>query len=139
MWVFTTNGFLSVVRDKNDSKLLVVRARRKEHLRAFLDGCGLTEVQAVHYPEADYAYRAWVSPGTFAEWLGRQAKAIEYTNFKDACADAGAGRPYLECLMAVWRVCYRMTGMKRFIADDADVRIVPAPPERKPKKGGRRA
>jgi hypothetical protein len=134
MWVFTTGGFISVVQDRDDPKLLVVRARTREHMRAFLDGCGLHKVSITHYPEADYAFRSWVSHRTFAEWLAAQAEAIDYENFKDACKARGAARTYLDALLVIWRACYKLTGSTRFVADDDDVRVVHDPR----KKGGRR-
>ncbi len=59
MWVFLPEGFVSIVADRSDPSggRLLVRARRREHLEAFLGG---PEERIEENPSADYRWRAWV-------------------------------------------------------------------------------
>ena len=63
MWLFTTDGFVSAVAHRNKPGMLLVRARRSEHLRAMLP-----DVQVECTPGADYRFRAEVPR---AMWLAK--------------------------------------------------------------------
>jgi hypothetical protein len=103
MWLFTTIGFLSVVRDADDPEQLIVRARTRGDLEAF---CAATGAPApVETPGRDYRWRTRVSPATFATHLARQAEQIDYPNFKDAVASR-QGHDRAHRYHDVWRVMY---------------------------------
>lgn len=55
MWICTNKGFISIVRDRNNERSFVVRARQKEHLTAVLG-----EVVIIETPHADYRWRAYI-------------------------------------------------------------------------------
>lgn len=80
MWIFTAQGFFSVVQ-KDREKLLTVRARVAadlDRLRAVVPQLGPT----VTTPEADYRYRALIGHADFAAGLAAIARDIDYPNFK---------------------------------------------------------
>jgi hypothetical protein len=103
MWLFTTNGFLSVVRDADDPDRLVVRGRVREDLEAFCEDTGAPA--PVETPGRDYRWRTWVSPATFATHLADQAGRIDYPNFKDAVASR-QGHERAHRYHDVWQVMY---------------------------------
>lgn len=85
MWLFTKTGFLSVVADERRRGVLVVRARIREDLErvvAQLPGAARPPIEET--PVRDYRWRCCVGARAFGEWLGRQALAIDYPNFKAA-------------------------------------------------------
>ena len=57
MWISLNDGFLSVVADQNDPLRLLIRARRQNDLADFVG----TDVQLDYTPNADYAWRTFIS------------------------------------------------------------------------------
>jgi hypothetical protein len=110
MWLFTTQGFYSVVKHRRDHDKLLVRARVREDLDALRKQ--IPELRIFSDETADYRWRAVV---TRAEWLAALAQfveAMEYDNFKDAVArEQGPERAAL--YSSVWSVMRRLQGSKR--------------------------
>jgi hypothetical protein len=85
MWIFTSTGFISIVEDKDDSTVVLVRARKREHLEAFLsesDRKGILET-----PGADYPVRIFMDKEAFVRKVAAAASRIDYPNFKAAIQD----------------------------------------------------
>lgn len=108
MWVITTEGFYSGVRDKHDDTMIVVRARKREHLVALkrrVPAAGKIE----SHTGTDYPFRVRLS---LAEWIrfcaDHAADTIEYTNFKDAVRNKHDHDVYLR----VWGVLHDLTPRK---------------------------
>ena len=81
MWICLNNGFLSIVQGRNN--LLLVRARKRPHLEAFLrDSVFMMDI--LHTPERDYHWRVELDRGAVARLLTRQIRNIDYSNFKDS-------------------------------------------------------
>lgn len=84
MWVFTPDGFYSVVQKKQDAKngMLTVRTRNRADIDALVKN---------HFPDAkpyavrasDYAWRIRVPAALWADALAAMALEIDYSNFKD--------------------------------------------------------
>ena len=90
MWIFTSGGFVSIVENYKQPGFLLVRARKKEHLREFLTAQGQLDSDAHEIPETpgrDYRWRASVSAEQLEEIALRNVKAITYTNFKNSIRD----------------------------------------------------
>ena len=105
MWLLTTQGFYSVVQDRDDPRWLLVRARTRgdlEALRAQIAGIEVRES-----PDAGYR---WCARVLREEWLAAAAQLaseIDYPNFKDAVHDRqGPRRSSL--YMKVWMVLRRL-------------------------------
>ena len=86
MWLFTPEGFVSVVSGEEFGSELQVRARSEgdlERLRAsWFPELGETRTIAGR----DYPFRALCAKEDLAQALARMARGIDYTNFKDTVA-----------------------------------------------------
>ena len=103
MWLFTPDGFYSVV-DKHDEwhpGQLCVRARAAEDLAnlrgGFLPKLGETIVGA----GTDYPYRAWAPREDVAAWVSSQVMTLDYSNFKNEVARV-QGRERAHIYGGVW-------------------------------------
>jgi hypothetical protein len=99
MWIFTTDGFISVVAHRERPEQLLVRARRSEHIRSVFH-----DVEIECTPHADYRYRSVVPRALF---LGRMLGAlacIDYDNFKAAIPDAD----YHDAATEVWGTMHKL-------------------------------
>ena len=87
MWLFTRNGFYSVVQDKKDERLIQLRARIKddlENLFAFAaKELKIALPAIISTPQADYAYRVVVERTVWIKLASALAEEIDYCNFKD--------------------------------------------------------
>ena len=87
MWIVTTRGFLSVVRNENStgsSGALLVRGRVRADLDRFAEFAeSRGERPAVTAtPAADYGFRLTTSRETLATFLVSSVDGIDYPNFK---------------------------------------------------------
>lgn len=85
MWLFTTQGFYSVVAHREDPDALIVRGRSRDDLEALRQQ--IPDLEPFEDPAADYRHRAYVSR---AEWLAAVAQLtceVDYDNFKSAVAE----------------------------------------------------
>ncbi len=106
MWIFSETGMVSAVAHRDKPGMMLVRARRREHLAAFLASSGpWTGSDIIQMPSADYEYRIEISSETFVLQLSAQAKAIDYSNFKSRC-DALPDKDYAHALHKVWAVIH---------------------------------
>ena len=79
MWIFTNNAMLSLVEDRDDPTLLVVRARLKGDIeRVFPD------FPAITVGGSDYKWRTWVPKSIAAKVIADSIREIDYGNFKDS-------------------------------------------------------
>ena len=101
MWIYTSKGFVSAVKNRNEHGL-VVRARDKESLDYL---AALAEVQVMKSPKADYPYRVFVDNDTFTKWISSHIEGMDYTNFKSKVART-RGPEYSQALHAVWAVMH---------------------------------
>jgi len=87
MWLFTTGGFLSIVRNLNATgpeDALLVRGRVRADLERFADFAGErgARPEVVASPEADYGFRLTTSRETLAAFAAGRVAALDYPNFK---------------------------------------------------------
>lgn len=98
MWIFTKTGFVSAVQHATAPGMILVRARVRGDIDAFL--APVEERVAVQEtPTADYRFRTAVTRADFETAVAAAARAIDYTNFKDA-AHEGTERDF--AYMDVW-------------------------------------
>ena len=99
MWLFTSNSFVSVVADRDDtqSSRLLVRARIKGDIDQLFPNAEVMET-----PLADYRYRAWVDRQAVSNAFKKQVEGLTYTNFKNSVKDKERLRP----LMNVWQAMF---------------------------------
>lgn len=78
MWIFTTDGFFSIVEDYVDPRRLLVRARAKGDIEKVWPLAAVEEI-----PGRDYRYRAYLPRTAVAAKLADLALRIDYGNFKN--------------------------------------------------------
>lgn len=98
MWLFTKDGFISAVASDRDSKMMVVRARNREHLEKLLP-----EHEIVTLPNRDYGFRVFITREEFSTLVISLAESIDYTNFKNSIIDS----EYHDACLDVWTAMYR--------------------------------
>lgn len=79
MWVFTKNGFFSIVQDKDDENYLIVRSRVKGDIENYFDPNQVQEDAG-----SDYRYRIRLHREVVNTWLYEVVDHIDYTNYKAA-------------------------------------------------------
>ena len=95
MWLFTRQGFISAVENRDNPETIVIRARDPEHLREMFPTEPILETE-----ESDYPIRLYIERARFADWLARQAYDLDYTNFKDSIPSDQ--ETYHDACVAVW-------------------------------------
>lgn len=109
MWLFTTNGFFSVVEHNDDADKVLIRARCETDIIWMSQQLGATWTET---PKADYPYRITAPKERFANLLFHMAESIDYPNFKNAVK--GDGRRSV-CYNRIWSDAYiiddRMNGL----------------------------
>jgi hypothetical protein len=95
VWIFLNNAFLSIVEDRNDPKMLLVRARLPEDLRRVFPGCIVRKT-----PGADYLYRTRIGRRKVSERMSEAALDVDYPNFKGSVTERDRHDAYLR----VWTI-----------------------------------
>ena len=107
MWLFTKRGFVSIVVDRNDSKLMWMRARRKEDLEDLLTATlrPYWLQYITHSFVADYAYRVAIPARDVEKIVMELIREIDYDNFKSGChLTRPDDHDYHRTLRTVWSV-----------------------------------
>ncbi len=114
MWLFTSEGFVSVVAHSGKPDTLIVRARDEDSLLSLVEATGATLRRT---PNADYPCRIELVKQAFIEWLAEEVSSLDYTNYK---AHMWTERPdFSSVLHEVWAT---MQGVEepRVTQDDRD-------------------
>ena len=100
MWLFTSDGFVSIVADKNDPQgdRLLVRSRDKMHITNVFPDAEVFSKQP-----SDYQWRAWVSRKDVKNAVSKYVDKLNYTNFKNSIVDD----KYHDACIDVWDAMYR--------------------------------
>lgn len=106
MWIFTQHGYISVVQhfSPTPGAELLMRARSFDHLSALLSLVipqDEADDRILHTRENDYPYRVPVSREFFAKVVGASMAQLDYSNFKNRCAET-LGRPDARVLGEIW-------------------------------------
>lgn len=86
MWLFTTQGFYSVVEDRDDPRWLLVRARTREDLAAL--GSQVEGLEVFESADADYRWRARLLREEWLAAIAQLVHAVDYPNFKEQSPNA---------------------------------------------------
>lgn len=104
MWLFTSEGFVSVVAHSEKPDTLLVRARDEDSLLSLVEATGAT---LRHTPNNDYPYRIEALREAFSAWLAEQASNISYSNYK---SEMWSQRPeFGDALHDVWVAMHQVT------------------------------
>jgi len=104
MWIFTTEGFVSVVEKAGEGEL-TVRARDERSLAALSAAAG---VPVIETPMADYPFRVIITREVLGAWLVEHVAGLDYSNFKSAVSRT-RGWDYAHALSAVWADMQQVT------------------------------
>lgn len=107
MWLFTTSGFFSIIRDAQEPARHHIRARSLadlENLRALLPSL---PVPVPSHPGSDYPYRILCPADMLPEVLTTLAARVTYPNFKSALSKIPSQRDKLPACHAVWETMSR--------------------------------
>ncbi|OED40237.1 hypothetical protein ACH42_17130 [Endozoicomonas sp. (ex Bugula neritina AB1)] len=105
MWIFTSDGMISIVRHREETQTFMVRARQPEVLQALFP-----ESEVITTPEADYRYRINVCQSDLIELITDELEDLQYDNFKNNITD----HDYHMACGRVWSVMYNyQQGMER--------------------------
>ena len=103
MWLFTQQGFLSVVVDGTDRTQVLVRSTTESHLRNllkldFMDGHTIEE-----HPAAEYRFQMKVKRTRWLTLATELAGDVRYTNFETAVSKhmAECGPRYVQTVRAL--------------------------------------
>ncbi len=102
MWIFTKTGFISCVQHREKPDTMIVRARKLEHLAAFVGKQHAAEIFTLDF--SDYKYRIELSRAIFQELVANQVEQLDYPNFKNSISDSE--HDYRQACGATWEVCY---------------------------------
>lgn len=83
MWLMTTDGFYSVVRDKDGSGNFQVRSRAAKDLENLRARVGLAQ-PVIMTPAGDYPARLVIGPEELGAVVSALAGTVTYENFKSA-------------------------------------------------------
>jgi hypothetical protein len=108
MWIFTSDGFVSIVADRDSDDKLLVRGRSPDHIRSLFPKAKVFTLDL-----ADYRYRALLSRKTVAQVLAKKAAGIRYDNFKSTVTDPA----YHGACMQVWSTVNRLQQVEALAAD----------------------
>jgi len=108
MWIFTTDGFFSIVHNKHcaDDELSV-RARSKNDLLRFLGKIG-HEAEIIDIPDAEYPYCVQAPRLAVGLYLSKYAMDISYGNFQEACLRSGFSITRVGALFDIWTECHQV-------------------------------
>ena len=98
MWVFTPQGFLSIVQHNAMPDHFQVKSRVPGPLESLWPD---HEVEVIDW--ADYRYRITIEKPEVLPVLLEVIASVDYTSFKDACSDDAN---YHLALSSVWQVMY---------------------------------
>ena len=113
MWLCTNQGFLSIVADPADTKLLLVRARRKGDIESLFPDADVRRTLG-----RDYLYRASIDRGIVSLVAAIALLKIDYGNFKNSVKDRNLHHAYAE----VWQVMSELQAVKPYGKDSAAAR-----------------
>ena len=88
MWLFTRDVFFCAIHDNYCSTSeVIVRARVKRDLMRLLTKIGRPDDDIITRDHADYRCCIKLTKNEWADYLGSEAMAIDYSNVKDAISD----------------------------------------------------
>ena len=83
MWIFTKDGFYSVVQESNQkgTDLLTVGSRYKSDMAKLIKSLKIPDDMLLKEAGGDYEYRVVVKKSALADYMKEQVMLIDYSNF----------------------------------------------------------
>jgi len=95
MWIFSQNGFLSIVKHTEKDNLLIVRSRFRGHIERMFP-----KAHVIEDANRDYRYRAELPTKEVSKVIAEMVLEIDYDNFKNSLDTNDQG--YLESCIDVY-------------------------------------
>ena len=111
MWLLTTIGLYSVVAQRDDPDLMIVRARTRGDIEG-LSNRYLPVGEIDEETGTDYPFRIFVARDEFERAAAALARDIDYDNFKNAVA-ARQGHGRADLYHDVWALLRRLQYVAR--------------------------
>ena len=104
MWLFTTDGFYSVVTAEEFGEDIQIRARAEADLNRLRERWLPELGPSMGIPNRDYPWRAFTTREAFGQCLAQITLNLDYDNFKDAVAQRlSEDRSHI--YLGVWSAC----------------------------------
>ncbi len=97
MWLFCSDGFVSIVAHRELEGHLLVRARKMEHLESLFPNS-----EPFSLEDADYPHRAVVSRTEVADVILKQLELLQYDNFKKSIDE----KKYADACSFIWSILF---------------------------------
>lgn len=109
MWLFTQDGFISIVAHRRKHDVALVRARDAESLLPLVTYSDSPDLpnEITRTPDADYPYRLEITWRQLSKYLVDQVYNITYDNFKNQVHDT-RGDDFAAPLHKVWSVMHEV-------------------------------
>lgn len=91
MWMFCLSGFYSIVADRAEADIVLVRARACLDLERLVELHHIVGAAITFCASRDYPYRIRITRDEWARVARELSSAIDYTNFKGAVIKVAAG------------------------------------------------
>lgn len=106
MWLYTVDGFCSVVENWNDPEQLMIRAQVREDLEQLAARVQRPELVEEIRDDigTDYAFRIFVDREIWTDYLMAAGRALNYDNFKNAALAGQHATARSSAYHDVWRV-----------------------------------
>ena len=101
MWVVLNKSFLSIVKNRNNEKQLLVRARVNGDIEKVFKTADVFQDA-----NADYKYRAYIEKEIVASAISEEIINIDYDNFKNSVSKNDNERK--NSYMNVWSALYKL-------------------------------
>lgn len=99
MWIVTNKSYLSIVEDRNDENLFVVRARIQGDIEEFFDN---PNIRVIESEDRDYRFRVFADKKLVKDKLLEKLNNIDYSNFKNSVESEERKRWYTR----IWSVMF---------------------------------
>jgi len=103
MWIFSSQGFLSIVAHSGKPDILIVRSRFRGHIERIFPRAHVQEDNNM-----DYRFRTQLPAKEVSEVIARMVSEISYDNFK-ACLDVSE-EDYVNSCFDVYNAVARNSG-----------------------------
>ena len=125
MWIFTKEGFYSVVQHKDGATKMLVRSRTRGDLERFCVATGLSEKRVKCDVLADYRWRMEAPRDIVTRYVRDAANGINYTTSVKDHLDLDDGLRH-SAMMGVWSSMMRLQETRVYpqYRDDADATSV---------------
>jgi hypothetical protein len=113
MWLFTSDGFFSVVQKPQDRKkgTLTIRTRNRADMDTLVSDY-FPDAEPYRVKYSDYEWRIRVPKGEWAKAVSQMAMNIDYSNFKDEVTRR-QGWDRHDVYLKVWRALLAISDRPR--------------------------